>query len=203
MKKIVVPGEIVTEQRKRTGEHVYLQNGKIYSDVIGITDTESMNASVVALKGFYIPKENDIVIGLIAQELFSGFLVDIGSLYLSFLSKDSVREPLKRGSIVSVKVIKVNELNEADVGDTRVFYGGEIFSICSIKIPRVIGKNASMLDALKRGTNCNIIIGRNGRIWAKGGDTELLFRALKKIEKEAHMPNLTNKIGEFLAKERK
>jgi len=203
MKKIVVPGELVTEQRKRSGEHVYTFNGKIYSDVVGMTDNESTTASVVPLKGFYVPKQDDIVVGLIVSELFSGFLVDINSFYFSFLSKERLREPLKRGSIVSVRISRVNELNEADVSDARVFYGGEIFSILPVKVPRVIGKNASMLETLRRGTNSNIVVGRNGWVWAKGGNTSLLSNALKRIENEAHTPNLTNKITEFLLKEKK
>lgn len=203
MKKIVAPGEVVTEQRKRLGDHVYSSNGKIYSDVIGITDNESTTASVVPLKGFYMSKQNDIVIGLVVSELFSGFLVDIGSFYLSFMSKEGIREPLKRGSIVSVKVLKVNELNDADLSEPRVFYGGEIFCISPVKVPRIIGKNASMLEVLKRGTNCNLIVGRNGRIWAKGGNTELLYKAIKMIEEEAHLPNLTNKVTEFLSKQKR
>ena len=203
MKKIVAPGEIVTEQRKRMGDHVYSSNGKIYSDVIGITDNESTMASVVPLKGFYMPKQSDIVIGLVVSELFSGFLVNIGSFSLSFMSKEGVREPLKRGSIVSVQVLRVNELNDADLSEPRIFYGGEIFSISPVKIPRIIGKNGSMLEVLKRGTNCNLIVGRNGRIWAKGGNTELLFKAIKMIEEEAHLPNLTNKVTEFLSKQKR
>jgi exosome complex component RRP4 len=97
----------------------------------------------------------------------------------------------------------VNELNEADVSEPRVFYGGEVFSMSPVKVPRVIGKNGSMLDVLRRGTNCNFIVGRNGRIWAKGGNTKLLFKAIKKIENESHLPNLTNRIAEFLSKEKK
>ena len=203
MKKIVVPGEVITEQRKRMGEHVYSSNGKIYSDVVGITDQESINASVVALKGFYVPQQNDIVIGLVTSELFSGFLVDIGAFHWSFMSKEGVREPLKRGSIVSVKVLKVNEVNDADLSEPRVFYGGEIFSIASVKVPRIIGKNGSMLEVLRRGTNCNIVVGRNGRIWAKGGDTDLLNKAIQMIGEESHLPNLTNKVTEFLSKQKR
>jgi exosome complex component RRP4 len=203
MKKIVVPGEVITEQRKKMGEHVYSFNGKIYSDVIGIIDDESVFASVVPLKGCYIPKYGDIVIGLVVTELFSGFLVDIGSFSLCFMSKEGIREPLKRSSIVSVRVSKVNELNEADLSEPRVFYGGEIFSSSPVKVPRIIGKNGSMLEVLRRGTNTNFIVGRNGRIWAKGGNIQLLFKAIKKIEEESHLSNLTNKMSEFLLKEKK
>ncbi len=202
MKKIVVPGELVTEQRKRTGDHVFVHNGQIYSDTVGITNNESTTASVVPLKGIYIPKQGDILIGLVVNELFSGFLVDVNSFSLSYMSKDRIREPLKRGSIVSVRVSKTNELNEADVSDARVFYGGEVFAVSPVKVPRIIGKNGSMLDILRKGTNCNFIVGRNGRIWAKGGNVPLLIKAIKKIEAEAHTSNLTNKMAEFLSKQR-
>jgi len=201
MKRIVVPGELVTDQRKKAGEHVFASDGKFYSDVVGITSNDSLIASVVPLKGFYVPKMDDVVIGLVVNELFSGFLVDINSFQLAFMSKERIREPLKRGSVVSGRITRVNELNEAEVSDPRVFYGGEIFSISPTKIPRVIGKNASMLDNLRRGTNCNFIVGRNGRIWAKGKSVDLLFKAIQKIEEEAHTSNLTNKIADFLAKE--
>lgn len=97
----------------------------------------------------------------------------------------------------------MNEINEADLDDVRVFYGGEIIDVLAVKIPRVIGKQGSMLDTLKQGTNSNMIVGRNGRIWIKGGNLELAVRAIKKIEAEAHLSNLTNSIEEFLKSENK
>ena len=66
----------------------------------------------------------------------------------------------------------------------------------------IIGKNGSMLEVLRRGTNSNFVVGRNGRVWAKGGNTQLLFKAIKKIEDEAHLSNLTNKMSDFLLKEK-
>ena len=72
--------------------------------------------------------------------------------------------------------------------------------INSAKIPRVIGKSGSMLAELKEGTGCSLLVGRNGWIWAKGGDTLLLAKAIDLIEREAHLSNLTNKVAEFLNK---
>ncbi len=197
-KKLVIPGELVSEERKRLGGHVFIENGKIYSDTLGIVADEPQAISVIPLQGKYMPCRGDVVVGIVAQEKFAGFIIDINSFYFSFVSKKEIRESLKVGSIVSAKIFEVNEINEAELGDIRLFIGGEIVSVSAVKVPRVIGKNGSMLDVLKNGTNCNIVVGRNGRIWIKGGNIELFLKAIKKIEDEAHLSNLTNKMTAFM-----
>jgi exosome complex component RRP4 len=94
-------------------------------------------------------------------------------------------------------------LNEVDLARPRIFFGGEIISVSPVKVPRIIGKNGSMLEVLKKGTGSNVMVGRNGRIWVKGGNIPLLVKAIEKIETEAHLNNLTNRVGEFLDAERK
>ncbi len=200
-KRIVIPGELVTEERKKLGSHVFVREGKIYSDSIGLVNDEADFASVVPLEGKYMPQMNDVIIGVITVERFAGYSVDVNSFYPSFVSKKELREVLKPGSIISAKVMKVNELNEVELGNTRMFFGGEIISVTPVKIPRIIGKEGSMLNILKNGTGSNIIVGRNGRIWAKGGNIDLLTKAIEKIEGEAHMEHLTNRISEFLEKQ--
>ena len=199
-KRIVIPGELVTEERKKLGSHVFVREGKIYSDSMGLVNDEADFASVVPLEGKYMPQMNDVIIGVITLERFAGYSVDINSFYPSFVSKKELREVLKPGSIISAKVLKVNELNEVDLGNTRMFFGGDIIQVTPVKIPRIIGKEGSMLNILKNGTGSNIIVGRNGRIWAKGGNIDLLAKAIEKIEDEAHMEHLTNRITEFLEK---
>jgi len=197
-KRIVIPGELVTEERKKLGSHVFVREGKIFSDSLGLVNDSADYASVVPLEGRYLPQANDLVIGVITAEKFSGYTVDINTFYQSFVSKKEIREVLKPGSIISAKIMKVSELNEVDLGSIRLFFGGEIIQITPVKIPRVIGKEGSMLNILKQGTGCNLIVGRNGRIWAKGGDVGLLRKAINKISAEAHMDNLTNRIQTFL-----
>ena len=198
MKKIVIPGDIVTEERKRLGIHVFVENGKIYSDCLGITNTESETASVIPLEGKYIPYSGDLIVGIVKSEKHSVYEVDINSIYSSYMSKREIRETLKVGAILSAKVDSVNEVNEASISDIRIFYGGEIVEVSPVKVPRLIGKNGSMLNVLKSGTQSSLLIGRNGRVWAKNGNIELLKIAIKKIEAEAHLGNLTNKMEEFM-----
>jgi len=197
-KKIVVPGELITKERKKLGQHVFVENGEVHSDVLGITYPKSSVAYVVPLKGSYIPQRDDLIVGIVSRETVRGYMVDINSVYASYLSGDSVRDRLEKGSIVSAKVSDVNEINEAGLFDVRVFYGGEIISVSPPKVPRIIGKNGSMLSVLKEGTGCNLLVGRNGWVWAKGQNTRLLVDALRLIEREAHKDNLTVKVEEFL-----
>lgn len=202
-KMIVVPGEIVSEERKKLGDHVYIRNGKIYSDCLGITNNESTVASVVALEGKYKPAPGDVIVGIVTGEKIFGYSVDINSFYSSYINKKDLRERLNTGAIISAKIMKVNEINEVDLGEVRYFYGGELISVSPVKVPRLIGRNGSMLDVLKQGTGSSIVVGRNGWVWAKGQKMELLIKAIQKIEREAHMSNLTSKMQEFLASENK
>ncbi len=202
-KKIVVPGEIVSEERKRPGSHVYVENGKIISTRMGIYSDSGDTASVVPLKGRYVPQQNDLILGIISDEKYSGYTVDINSIYESYVSKDEIRDRVGRGTVISAKVSKVNEINEADLESVRVFYGGEVMNVNPVQVPRLIGKNGSMLQVLKDGTGANILVGRNGRAWVKGGNIQLLKKAVCKIQDEAHLSNLTNSVKEFLEKEGK
>lgn len=197
-KKVVVPGELVTDARKRLGQGVFVESGKVYSDSLGIAYPDSDTASVVPFSGRYIPKRGDLVVGIVSRQTVRGYLVDINSIYESYFGEDEVREALKRGSIVSAKVSEVNEVNEASLFDVRVFYGGEIIRVSPAKVPRIVGKNGSMLSVLKEGTGCNLLVGRNGWVWVKGGDERKLADAISLIESESHLSNLTVKVQDFL-----
>ncbi|MFH1586964.1 MAG: KH domain-containing protein [Candidatus Diapherotrites archaeon] len=200
MKRIVVPGELITDKRKKTGSHVFVREGKIYSDIIGLANEDGEFASVVPLEGKYVPMRNDLIVGVVSGEKFSGYDVNINTLYTTYLSKKEIRERLKIGSIISAKVMEIDEMREVNIGNIRVFYDGEIITVSPVKVPRIIGREGSMLNVLKAGTGSSVIVGRNGWIWAKGGNIPLLIESIKKIEDEAHMDNLTNRMEEFLSK---
>jgi exosome complex component RRP4 len=157
-------------------------------------------ASVVPLEGIYIPHYGDLIVGLVSGEKHAGYTVNVNSIYESFISKRDFRERLKEGSVVSAKISSVSETNEADLENIRVFYGGEIIKVSPVKVPRIIGKNSSMLDVIKNGTKTNLMVGRNGLVWMNGGDKQLAVKAIRLIEKEAHLGNLTARVTDFLKK---
>ncbi len=198
MKRIVIPGELVSEERKRLGSNVFVANGKIYSKVIGVTSDEGDYANVVALEGGYEPRRDDVVIGAIVRVVHAGYEIDIGSATNSFVPRGAFRDDMVEGDLVTAKISFVDEMKQAELDFPRRIFGGEILKVTPVKVPRFIGKNASMLEILKEGTGSTIIIGKNGRVWAKDGNIALLKGALAFIEENSHKSNLTNTIGDML-----
>ncbi|MHA1372509.1 MAG: KH domain-containing protein, partial [Promethearchaeota archaeon] len=73
------------------------------------------------------------------------------------------------------------------------------------KIPRLIGKNGSMIRMLNGITTCKIFVAQNGIVWVKGknhDDERIILKAIKKIEKEAHTFGLTDRIKEYIKNEK-
>jgi len=195
--RIVVPGELITEERKLRGSHTHIQGGKIYSDCLGLSREGNDKVSVIPLQGKYMPYMNDVIIGVIVDERMAVYIVDINSYYNAVIPKRLLRDPLRVGSTICAKIISVNEVNEADLTGIREFFGGEIFLVSPVKVPRIIGRNNSMLEVLRKGTGSTIMVGRNGRVWAKDGNIELLVEALDKIQRESHTEHLTSRMEEF------
>jgi exosome complex component RRP4 len=82
----------------------------------------------------------------------------------------------------------------------RKLQGGQILEISHSKVPRVIGRNGSMIEMIKNNTNCRIIVGQNGRIWVDGeiDSVENAVKAIRLIEVEAQSIGLTERLKEFL-----
>lgn len=201
MKRIVIPGELVSGERKRLGGNVYVADGKIYSKVLGISEDSVEKASVVPLEGKYFPQMEDVVIGVVSRVIFAGFNINLNSFVDSFIPRSMMREDLKVGDLISGKVTFVNELREAEIGFPRKMFGGEVTEVIPVRTPRLIGKNGSMLELLKQGTKCDIIIGKNGRVWARNGNPELLRKVVEFINANSYKSNLTNSVEAFFKAE--
>ncbi|MDD3159906.1 MAG: hypothetical protein PHQ98_02995 [Candidatus ainarchaeum sp.] len=200
MKKVVVPGELLSEERKRLGANVFVSEGKIYSKIFGIVDDENEAASVVPLEGKYFPKEGDTVIGVVTTSIFAGYNVNINSFYDAFIPKSASRDILAVGDVVKLNVDSVNEMREAKVSFPKRLFGGDIINITCVRAPRLIGKNNSMFNLLKNGTKNELIVGKNGRVWARGGNIELLKKLVNFIDQNSYKNELTNAVEEYLIK---
>jgi exosome complex component RRP4 len=202
MRKIVVPGELVSSERKTIGSNVYVTEGKIFSKVLGIAEDSESHASVVPLKGIYTPQKEDTIIGIVNRVVFAGYGININGFTDSFIPAKGVREPLQKGDVISAKIADVNEMREAELMFPRRLVGGQVIEVIPVRTPRLIGKNDSMLNLLKDGTGCQIVLGKNGRVWAKGGETALLENVVRFIESNSYRGNLTNAIEAFFTKNR-
>lgn len=196
-KKVVVPGELISSERKKLGGNVFVANGKIYSKVLGVSDTEGDLASVVPLEGKYSPKVDDVILGVVTRVVFAGYGINLNAATESFIPTKAMRDQLRVGDVIMAKVESVDELKEADLMFPRRLIGGDVMEIVPVRSPRLIGKNGSMLELLRQGTGCELVVGKNGRIWARNGNIELLRKMVAFIEDNAYKSNLTNAVQDY------
>jgi len=212
-REIVVPGDLLAISSKRAGPGTFSEGGKIYAAQLGIKIVRPDSITVVPLSGQYMPMRGDLVVGKIVDVGASNWLVDINSPYPSPLHVNEVpwrvefgetRKFMSVGDVVLLKVVGVDEVKRVSVSmqdhGLRKLSGGMVIEMSPSKVPRVIGKNGSMIQTLKNMTGCRIYVGQNGRIWIDGelDDMTLAVKAIKMIEDEAQNLGLTEKVKRFL-----
>ncbi len=195
-KQIVLPGEKVFDSPVKA-EGCFTEGGKTFASIISVMQEDK----IIPLKGRYLSKYGDYVIGIVKEERFSGYTIDLNSPYDGSLSTRDTREEYQVGNVVSAKVIDVNEMHESTLSESRLLYGGEILEIEPVKVPRVIGRGGSMLEIIEQYTKSSVFVGKNGRIYLKGANTALASLAIIKICRESHVSGLTDRMTEFLQKE--
>ncbi|HNW05610.1 MAG TPA: hypothetical protein PK655_00820 [archaeon] len=198
MKKIVIPGELITDQRKKIGENVFIKENKIYSSVLGLLNETGDFVSIVPLNGPYFPKENDPVVCVVRNITANGYIIDVNSHSDCFFPKSFVTRELKIGQMLFARVKGVDGIEVSELDNINILPEGSIYAVSSVKIPRIIGKNDSMLNILKKYTSSNILVGRNGWIWYVSKNGNLLENAISLIVNNSQKSNLTNTIEEYL-----
>jgi exosome complex component RRP4 len=213
VREVVVPGELLAISSKKAGLGTYSEGGKIFASQLGIKTVRPDSISVVPLAGQYIPVTGDLVVGKIVDVGFSNWLVDINSPYPSPLHVNEVpwrvefgetRKFMSVGDIVLLMIVGVDETMRIRVSmqehGLRKLTGGMVIEVSPSKVPRVIGKNGSMIQMLKNMTSCRIYVGQNGRIWIDGELDSIVraVQAIKMIEDEAHNQGLTEKVKALL-----
>lgn len=217
---IVVPGNVLAEGLDfLPGENTYREEDKIYSKVLGLVSPSGRVIKVTPLSGPYVFKVDDKIIGVIEDILFSGWRISTNTAYSAVLNvKDATTRFIKKeedlskifaiGDYIVAKVVNVTSQNLIDLSmrepGMRKITGGRIIKINPHKVPRVIGKKASMITLVKEKTGCEITVGQNGMVWILGTlDGELLAeKAIKLIEEKSHQEGLTVKVEQFLEKNR-
>ncbi|MFH1210418.1 MAG: exosome complex RNA-binding protein Rrp4 [archaeon] len=221
-KNIVVPGEEIAvgmDYVPSTG--TYRDGDKIIAAQLGMVSMAGRVVKLIPLSGRYMPKEGDVVIGKIANMTFSSWFVDIGYAYESAISlKDATSEFIERGAdlskyfdfgdIIVAKIVNVTRSNAVDLSmkgpGLHKLKGGRIIYVAPSKVPRVIGKQASMINLIKEKTGCKVTVGQNGWVWIQSDDPKKEFianRIIQYINDNAHKHGLTDEVSAMLAKEMK
>ncbi|MFC2174614.1 KH domain-containing protein [archaeon] len=200
MREVVIPGEKIADGKGlKAGHGAFRRGNDIYASVLGFVQESGDFAKVVPLSGKYIPREGDQVIGVVEQIRGRGCFVNINSAYTGYLVffRDT---KYHAGDLLMMEIQHVNEINKVDLDFAKPLYGGKMIEVSPVKIPRIVGKKASMIDILANGSDCTIFVGRNGRIYIKGTDENInrAEQAIRLIEREAHTKGLTDRIKKLL-----
>lgn len=200
MKRIVTPGELITDKKKKVGGNVFIKENCIYSSVLGILNESEDYVSIVPLNGPYVPEVNDAIVCIIKNVTNNGYIIDINAHSDCFLPKSLVTKELKIGQMLFARVKDVDGVDVTELDNINILPLGNILVVPSVKVPRIIGKNDSMLNVLKKYTQSNMLVGRNGWIWCVSKNYGLLEDVINLIITNSQKSNLTNTIEEYLKK---
>ena len=216
-RKYVIPGDVVTTGPFRPEQNVVLEGNKIISTTIGISEIYDDSVRVIPLTGKYIPKINDLVIGKVISHTSLSWELNINSCYVGFLPAqdvfgrdfsahaDELTSKLKSGDLVAARIANFDRtrdplvtISDRDLGKID---SGDLVKISPSKVPRLIGKRGTMIQAIEMATNAAVTIGQNGWVVVSCESSEGLLKAKKAIQMvddKAHIANLTDQVKEML-----
>jgi len=220
-REIVIPGELLAEGLEFLPSGKAFREGeKIMASSIGIVSVKGRVLKVIPLAGRYLPKRGDEVIGKVTAVLAGGWSLDVNSPYLADLPlAEGTSEFIPRGAdltrffnlgeYVFCEVTNLTETKYVKLSASRRPYrklrGGILTRVSPVKIPRIIGKQGSMVNLIKDATATEIVVGQNGLIWINGTpeNMALVERIIKMIEIESHKKGLTDKVKKMLEEVKK
>ena len=218
-RQIIIPGEkIVDSGDFLPGEGTEKRDGGIYALRFGLAETLDKLVKVIPLSGVYSPRRGNVVIGQVEEITFNGWIININAPENAFLSlmevpryvnKDGLEEVMEIGDMAVVKIWGINkrgiDLSIKSRGLGRIDEG-IIIEVNPHKVPRIIGKEGSMIKLIKDNTKCNITVGQNGLVWITGEKIENeLFakKAILHVAKKCFVSGLTEEMEKWFEEEGK
>ena len=195
---ILIPGDSL----KKKDINSYERDNNNYSKYILLVNEDK----TARLFGYYMPEVNDIIIGKVIDVLSNGWIVDINSPYVGKLSlKDTGVDPndlYTYGDYILCQIVKMtkNKLIDLEIKKKEKLNDGLILKVDPARIPRLIGKNSSMLNLIKEYLKIDIIIGKNGRIYLNGDINNILKAVdiIRFVINNSYKRGLTEKVKEIL-----
>ncbi|MCD6279410.1 hypothetical protein J7J26_01390 [Candidatus Micrarchaeota archaeon] len=195
--EIKLPGDVLYDKPVQM-PYGYIENGKTYTTVLGIK-----RKRLIPLKGPYDPKPGDLIIGVVSDVRFSGYNIFVNMPYDVSISSRGIRFDLDYNDIITAKISHVDEVKNITIDDVRRLRKGIVIKVPPVKVPRILGRNNSMISLIKDKTGCDIVVGNNGLVWISfHGNVELAVESIGKVVKEAHIPGLTNRMEQYLNKKK-
>lgn len=215
-RSIVVPGQVLaTGMDYLPSKGTYRFGETIRANRLGLAQVDGKVLKTIPLAGRYLPQKGDLVVARVSDVLMSGWRVDLNTMYDAVLSlAEASNEYIKKGEDLTryfaiedylvCKITQVTSQNLVDVSvrgpGLRKLTGGTVFEVSSSKVPRIIGKRGSMVTMIKKGTDCDVLVGQNGVVWVSGEPEmqRLAYETIKMIEEYSHHSGLTQQVKEFL-----
>jgi len=213
--QFVLPGDIIVTGHYTPEQNVIIDGDRVIATTVGFSEIKDSNVGVISLTGFYIPKIDDLIIGKVISFSALSWEIDINSYYSAILpasdifgrdftsSRDNLSLKLAKGDLIAARIVNTGSreplitISGQDLGKID---SGELVKITPSKVPRLIGKQGSMIQAIEGATNSSITIGQNGWIIVSNDETNGLLKAIEAIrlvDEQAHVANLTDKVNKM------
>jgi len=214
--QFVLPGDVIVTGDYRPEQNVILDGDRLMSTAVGFSEIEDNSVTVTPLTGLYTPKTDDLVIGKIVSHNALSWEVDINSYYSGILtafdifgkdysaSRDDLSLKLNTCDVILARIANVGSRDPllTIIGENLgKIDSGELVKISPAKIPRLLGKHKSMIQTIEESTNATITVGQNGLIVVSCDETNGLLKALaaiRMVDEQAHLVNLTDKVKKML-----
>ncbi len=220
-KEIVVPGEVLASgMGYLPGFGTYREGDELKAAKLGLVHLDRKVIKIVPLSGRYFPKRGDTIIGKVFDILMTGWRLETNSAFSGLLPlKESGTGYVPKGSDLSqyfgvgdyivVQITQVTSQMLIDLSargpGLRKLKGGRIIKVNPTKVPRIIGKQGSMVSMIKNSTGCRVIVGQNGVVWIDGEPKNefIAVEAIRMIEEKSYQAGLTDQVKAFLEKKTK
>jgi exosome complex component RRP4 len=217
-RQVVIPGEVIAKGNDYLpGEGTEKNGDEIIALRYGLSEESNKLIKVIALSGVYQPRRGNTVIGKVEGLTFNGWILNVGAsenafLPLSevprFVAKGELADVFDIGDLVMGKIVGVNgrgiDITVKARGLGRVD-GGMIMEVNPNKVPRIIGKEGSMISLIKNETGCNITVGQNGFVWIQGKKVEdelFVRKAINFVSEKSYLQGLTEEVQKWFDKEK-
>lgn len=222
-RRLVIPGEIVGAGKAGHGTYEERQTdargvevSKAYAKFVGLAESKDDLHFIIPLTGIYNPKRGDGVIGKIEDVIFSKWIVDINSPYEAVLplseateefidlTKTELTRYFDYSDLIFAEITSVTKTKNVQLSmknrKCRKLKGGRLITVTPAKVPRIIGRQGSMVEMIKELTGTQIVVGQNGLVWVRGDNEDIAAEAVLLIEEKSHITGLTDFIKSMLDK---
>ncbi len=218
-RKIVVPGEtIVNGDDFLPGDGARREGKNILASRYGLAETTNKLVRVIPLSGAYVPRRGNVIIGTVSSINFKGWLINYGGSNEGFLNvaevpryigKGELRDCFDFGDVIYSSIWGTDggnlDLSVKQRGFGRL-EGGQLIKVNPNKVPRIIGKEGSMINLIIDATDCDVVVAHNGVVWVASDNMENETKARQIVEficENSTVSGLTEKVEKFIKEELK